>query len=496
MPAKPAGDSKQGLIIALVCFVVLSIILGVTTYMGYADQDKFTASAKEASQKEATAKKERDWWKYRALEMQAATVGIPLKDEAQDLAQMRGSPPSGPGQTEFVNLMQTAGKTLANNKGKLDTYDERVKNLTTELTATQEKLAAAEVNLKKAKERYDDQLLTKEGEVETTRKLLKQAQDTNLKDKQDANKALEENLAKFDELSRNYEGLKRQFDNDMGNRDKTERRQRDEIRMLTEKTDKLNSQIAPTDYLKFDQPKGKIISLDRRGEIAYVNIGSAQNVRPQQNLTFSVFAPGLPGHPNKDFKGKIEIIDVISPQVSKAKIIEVANPNVNPLMVGDVIINPIWSPREHEHIAIAGSIDLTGDGRNNVDEFMANLQRMGVAVDAYLDEKDNTIKGSGMTLNTTYLITGDSMDVSGEGGLGANKNLEFKQGFNTKKTEMLNEAKRLGVTVVPFRRFVELIGYKMPKGAGVARRFRYDVPQPPKTETKDSKETKKDDTDK
>ena len=87
--------------------------------------------------------------------------------------------------------------------------------------------------------------------------------------------------------------------------------------------------------------------------------------------------------------------------------------------------------------------------------------------------------------------------MSGEGGLLSNKNLEFKQAFNTKSTEMLNEAKRLGVTVVPFRRFVELIGYKLPKGAGVTRRFRYDVAPTKPEAAKDSKEpAKKDDTDK
>ena len=43
---------------------------------------------------------------------------------------------------------------------------------------------------------------------------------------------------------------------------------------------------------------------------------------------------------------------------------------------------------------------------------MTTLQRMGVVVDAYLDEKDNTIKGPGMTLNTTYLIIGDTPEVS------------------------------------------------------------------------------------
>jgi hypothetical protein len=493
MPAKPAGDSKQGLIIALVCFVVLSIILGVTTYMGYADQDKLNSAAKDAASKTAAAEKERKWWEFRALQTQAMAVGIAQKDEAQELAALSGSPPSGSGQTDFVNVLAGMTKTLTNEKGKLDTYDERVKLLSTQLASTQQQLAAAELNLKKTKERYDEQMASREVDLVTTQKLLQQALAANVKDKADVNKALEDNLAKFDELSRNYETRKKQYDNELANRDKVERRQRDDIRMLTEKTSKLQTQIDPPDFLKFDRPKGVIQYLDRRGDIAYVKITGASNIRPQQNLTFSIFSPGTPGQPNKDYKGSIEIIDTISAQLFKAKIIQVAHPNTNPLMVGDVLINPAWSPREQEHVAIAGKIDLTNDGRNNIDEFMTNLARMGVVVDAYLDEKDNTIKGPGMNLKTAYLITGDSAEFGGTT-IGANKDADFKSAFNAKITDMENEAKRLGVTAVPYRRFVDLIGYKLPKGAGVARVFRHDTPPPVKAT--DAKDAKKDDSEK
>ncbi len=493
MPAKQAGDSKQGLIIALVCFVVLSIILGVTTYMGYADQDKLTSAAKEAATKAANAEKERKWWQFRALQIQAMAVGVPLKDEAQELAVLSGSPPSGSGQTEFGTLLAEMTKTLTNDKGKLDTYKERVAILTTQLATTQQQLAAAEVSLKKTKERYDEQLASTQVDADTARKLHQQALAVNVKDKIDINKAFEDALAKFEELSNNYAALKKQYDNEMSNRDKTERKQRDEIRMLTDKTSNLQNKIEPPDSLKFDQPKGTIQYLDRRGDIAFVKVVGSANIRPQQNLTFSIFSPGTPGHPNKDFKGSIEIIDTVSPQLYKAKIIQVAHPNTNPLMVGDVLINPIWSPTQREHVAIAGKIDLTNDGRNNIDEFMTNLARMGVVVDAYLDEKDNTIKGSGINLNTAYLITGDPMEMEGVG-IGANKDLEFKSAFNSKITEMQNEAKRLGVTAVPYRRFVDLIGYKLPKGAGVSRVFRHDTP--PAVKPTDAKDAKKDDTDK
>jgi hypothetical protein len=500
MPAKQAGDSKQGLIIALVCFVLLSIILGVTTYMGYDGQAAKDTAAKDAKGKEDSAKKDRDWWKYRALEIQDLAYGLPLKSEAADLAQMRSAPPSSStadsGQTEFVTVLQGIGKTLGNQVGKVDTtYEARVKLLVGQLNATRDQLAATELNLKKNSDRYVAQLETKDSEIDATRKLFLQAQKKALEDQQAAEKAFEEKLKDLEETSKQDAILKTKISDDGAAREKQDKKYRDEIRILTEKAEKYKSELEPIDPLKFDQPKGKIITLDRRGEIAYVNIGSAQGIRPQQNLTFSVFAPGLPGHPNKDYKGSLEIIDVISGQVSKAKIIQVANPNANPLMVGDVLINPVWNPRQHEHVAIAGRIDLTGDRRNNIDEFMANLQRMGVVVDAYLDERENVIKGPGMTLNTTYLIIGDTPEVSGEV-IGGDKRNDFKIAIGIKITDMVNEAQKLGVTKVPFRRFVELIGYKMPKGSGVARSFGYDAPVP-KTEPKDEpKDAKKDSGDK
>ena len=43
---------------------------------------------------------------------------------------------------------------------------------------------------------------------------------------------------------------------------------------------------------------------------------------------------------------------------------------------------------------------------------MRSLRREGIAVDAYLDLRDNDVKGSGMTLKTDYLIIGEPPDLS------------------------------------------------------------------------------------
>ena len=52
MAAKRGGESKQGLIITLVCFVVLSLALGLTTYLGFSWKGDAEDKAADAAKKE------------------------------------------------------------------------------------------------------------------------------------------------------------------------------------------------------------------------------------------------------------------------------------------------------------------------------------------------------------------------------------------------------------------------------------------------------------
>ena len=60
MPVAKGGDSKQALVVTLVFFILLSIILGIFTYMGYSDADKYQKEKTTAENAEKTAKSERD----------------------------------------------------------------------------------------------------------------------------------------------------------------------------------------------------------------------------------------------------------------------------------------------------------------------------------------------------------------------------------------------------------------------------------------------------
>ena len=61
------GESKQGLVITLVFFILMTLGLGVSTYFGFAEQEKLTKAADQAKKDGDVFKNERDWYKAQAM---------------------------------------------------------------------------------------------------------------------------------------------------------------------------------------------------------------------------------------------------------------------------------------------------------------------------------------------------------------------------------------------------------------------------------------------
>jgi hypothetical protein len=224
---------------------------------------------------------------------------------------------------------------------------------------------------------------------------------------------------------------------------------------MDDKIKNLEKQIPKIDRIALDQPKGKVESLDKTGRVAYIDIGSSDNARPQ--LTFRIVGATPDGKPGKE-KGSLEVTRVIGPHQSQARITDVLDANREPVLTGDLLYNPAWSPNLQKHVAIAGIIDLAGEGKDNTQEFIRNLKQQGVVVDAYIDLKEVAIKGEINRL-TEYLVKGPSpQDVRL---LKLPK--EKQEAYDNKISELQNAAKANGVTDVPLREFLTLIGYRIPK---------------------------------
>ena len=65
--SKDKGESKQGLIITLVFFILATIGLGVATYFGFSEQEKLVQVAKKAEAEKKVFTEERDWYKFQSM---------------------------------------------------------------------------------------------------------------------------------------------------------------------------------------------------------------------------------------------------------------------------------------------------------------------------------------------------------------------------------------------------------------------------------------------
>jgi hypothetical protein len=209
---------------------------------------------------------------------------------------------------------------------------------------------------------------------------------------------------------------------------------------------------------------------------------------------------GPNGRANEVRKGAVEVMNVVGPHLSAARITDVTDPGRNPITEGDQLFNPSWSPNLRVHVALTGLIDLTGTGKDDTAEFVRGLERQGIVVDAYLDLKDMTVKGNGINRQTDYLVLGEQPGVDGsqmirEGDPG----VERKQALYKKVAEMQKEAANEGVAIVPLRRYLSMIGYRLPRvspgSAGSSLPYIGSIPESSKQEAP-AKDAGKEKTDK
>jgi len=484
--SKSQGESKQGLIITLVFFILATIGLGVATYFGFAEQDKLTKEAKEAKNGEKTFKDDRDWYKFQSQILYsfigktegmegADTLGT-QKDQF-DKGTMKGGKdkefvkkvlkeleepkdPAKPGSLGLgwngnqpkdtlvgtITKVNTERANLANQIAKLKTDLDKK---TAELAAKDEELKAAGDEYKKqladAKEKFKNDFVKSDKDLDKLREDFKTLSAKHTKDLESAEQEKKTLLAQI-------------------------KKAKDDNKFLNQKNKDLEDRIVAIESKSEKAPANmrtdwKIIRMDTRGLNPYINLGSADHVNPQ--LTFTVHGLGADGRPNPQPKGTLEVVNVIGPHLSQTRVTSVKDRNRDPITEGDVIYNASWNPNLKKHVAIAGIVDLTGDGRDDLPEFMRSLERQNIVVDAYLDPKEGTMKGK-ITFRTDFLIVGDIPEASG------GKLSEQAEKIVTGQKMMQEEAKKYGVQQKGLVAYLELIGYRLPRSTRTSKPSLYN----------------------
>lgn len=190
-----------------------------------------------------------------------------------------------------------------------------------------------------------------------------------------------------------------------------------------------------------DRPDGKIVWSNPRDKTVWVNLGSADMLRPQ--MTFSIYPFGQESLVDSEPKATIEITRIHSANQAEARITK--SDVGNPVMPGDTIFTPVWTPGRSEKFAIVGFIDLDGDDKDDSNQLRDIIETAGGEVVAYVDDKGD-VKGS-LSTEVRYLILGDRpTDKTSEGGLAA-------------YTTMSETARNNGVAAIRVDQFIDWAGY-------------------------------------
>ena len=410
---------NQGLQIGLIITAILTIILGTTTFLGfrwYGDQkvvaDKATADASAAKKAEADAQSQARAWRelcYGPADSQAQTVEECNALMIQDLQQLFGE--SQPNincyraafveaTAQLLKKTQDYNTVLADYNALDQRYKGEVESLKTNLKTAQSETQAAQQALVQKGADYD--ALAKKAESQNTELGARLAA---------------EGKAASDRLKLVQDEKTKALSDADRNRKIAEARQ---------------ERILDLEDPTFEVALGKVEYVRQDKNMVWISLGSDDKL--PLLTTFAVYdsdASDVSGAPKK---ASIEITDILGPHLAQGNILE--GTASNPIIPGDLIHTPLWTPGLQKRFVMAGLIDLDGDGKDDKETLKSLIEASGGLVESDVAE------------DTTSLIMGQRPDDK--------STVEDIQAY----TKAKEDAERLLVRMEPLSDFLPRTGYR------------------------------------
>jgi chemotaxis protein histidine kinase CheA len=421
-----ARSEHQGLQIALIIFVMLTIILSVTTFMFFKESEKAAnKSAEDAKARQAdndSLRKTID----EVNELKRA-IGVAESDNIEAVreaiaADMRNWAGTFPEPKQSYRECLTA---------LLDAYrvaDEERKRERDELTAMTARVNALEAAKSKTLEEQQNQATT-------------------------AAAQLTERTAKFDEddkahvaekaaLAEQKKQVEEAMDAAAKEADAQVKKLKSDLNTLTNVKDDLADQIDQITRTTFEVSDGEIRWVNQRNGTVWINLGRADNL-PKQT-PFSVFGRDENDVARTDSKAKIEVTQILGDHLAEARIVEDAA--ADPIMPGDKIYTPLWHPGRVQHFALAGFMDINDDEESDRELIKDLIAMSGAVLDAELTD-DGKVVGPGMSVETRYLVLGEAPQ---------------EKEANSRFATIAKDAEKLNVAVITLDKFLDHMGWKDP----------------------------------
>jgi hypothetical protein len=209
--------------------------------------------------------------------------------------------------------------------------------------------------------------------------------------------------------------------------------------------------------LILDRPDGYVTYVDYERREVLVSLNKRQGARPQMKMT--IFDAKSPGIPTERPKGNIELTQ-IGDQFSAARIVK-TDSTTDPIRVGDIVYSAAWSPNQPMRFALVGKIDVNRDGRDDRAELRRMIEEAGGTIDFDLPPADLGKETGSLSPRIDWYVI-DNRKPLREVYAAKNAAVEVSQEkLNQRVGEVVREARLNGIRPMTIEHLLAFLGYDM-----------------------------------
>jgi len=432
-----ARAENQGLQIALIVFVMLTIVLAVVTFMyvrsyqeAWAEATKLKDTSRDDNVRITDMQKEITQLKEWLGVDPKLLVGATDADEKAALTVKK----------TFETDMQQFAATLPPDK-------QHYRDALESLWNTNQELFAASTDLQNKFKELQDHLTRRDEERDKQIKEFRDKFEEKDKESLAQREQFESDRQKVNATSEDLNSRLAQKDSEKNQvadaAAKQEQTLKGEIKTLATDITIKNDKLKKLQTSQFEVAQGEVVMVHahRKGTV-YLNLGSADQLQPL--VTFSVHDASANTAKGDGLKARIEVTQILGDHLSMARVL--SEDLSNPIANGDKVFTPLWHPGQRTRFAILGTIDLDGDGEDDREVVKDLITSVGGIIDAEMDAQGK-ITGN-IDYNTRYLLEGKvPQDRNAADGAAA----------------MISKAELAGVERMPLSKFIEQSGWKDPR---------------------------------
>ena len=425
---------NQGLQIALIVFVILTIGLGVATFMCFRQYEEAAQIAEGARQKEATANSTNRTLAEECTQLKEH-IGFSATQNVEDIT------------TQFTKDMQEYG---AHFPEEARFYSPVLGYLFKSIKDKNEELEGLKTELQELKDLYEVREASKDQQIRDFQAAAEKAE----KDKAAEIARATAHRTRVEKaqvtLTKTSEEKEQKLAAELDSRDQKIDEQAGDLHSLKGLVEQTRRKLDNVTNTTFEAADGKISRVSQRSATVWINLGRADALQRQVN--FSVYPADTTNLKRASKKASIEVIQIIDNHLAEARIIE--DEISNPILPGDKIYTPVWTAGKPKRFALAGFMDLDEDGKSDQRTVRELIELNGGTVDCWVDEAKGQLRGK-VLHSTNFLVLGEAPKASASATTGGKDERAAKA-----YTQMMNEAGKFAVRRIGLDDLLQQMGWK------------------------------------